>query len=209
MRIFRETFISGRPVVDGRGAGPVRWAVFLVSSFVFSFSLTIMYHGMRGVMMLGGFVASGGPYEIAHPAPDWVWLMPVAVLLMVISIFASIFSALRINGPNIMALSWSALFTSLGWNFLQYGFGIGMGGQLAVGWITCAVVFLPMGLLPLIFVLRSFFRSLNARRNALDSEYAPPTEQPHQLSWSASLLLQVILCGLGVWLGIFVFSSVS
>ena len=209
MRIFREAFISGKPVVEGRGAGPVRWAIFLVSSFVFSFSLTIMYYGMRGVMMLGGFVASGGPYEIAHPAPDWVWLMPVSVLLMVFSIFTSIFSAPKINGPNIMALSWSAIFLSLGWNFLEFGFGIGMGGGLAIGWIICAVFFIPMGLLPLIFVLRSFFRSMNARRNVSESDYAAPSDQSHQLSWGTSLLLQVILCGLGVWLGIFVFSAVA
>jgi len=209
MQLFRGAFISGKPVMEGQGAGPVRWAIFLSSSFIFSFCIAILYLGMRGVMDLGGFVASGGPYEIAHPAPDWVWLMPVSVLLMVFSMFASIFSASRIKGPNIMALSWSAIFISLGWNFLQYGFGIGMGGRLAIGWIVCAVFFIPMGLVPLIFVVRSFFKSLDARRNALDSEYAPPSEQSRQLSWGASLLLQVILCGLGVWLAIYLFTSVA
>jgi hypothetical protein len=29
---------------------------------------------MRPLMRLGGMVASGGPYAIAHPAPHWVAL---------------------------------------------------------------------------------------------------------------------------------------
>ena len=160
-------------------------------------------------MRLGGFVASGGPYEIAHQAPDWAWMMPVAVILMLLPIFTSIFTRWRMSGPNIMALSWSAIFIALGWNFVEFGFGIGMGGRLAWGWVVCAVLFILMGFIPMIFILRSFFRSLDSRRVSGVETGAEPPVQTGQISWGTSLLLQVALCAAGVWLGIFVFHGLS
>ena len=207
--LFGKFFISGRPVIEGRGGGPVRRFLFFLSPFVFSFGLTLLYHGMRGVMRLGGFVASGGPYEIAHQAPDWVWMMPVSVMLMLFPIFTSIFSGSRISGPNIMALSWSAIFISLGWNFVEFGFGIGIGGELAIGWVICAVMFILMGILPLIFILRSFVRSLEARSVSGSDAGVESPAGTDQMSWSASLLLQVALCAAGVWLGILVFGGLG
>jgi len=206
---FRGAFISGNPVAEGSGAGPVRWALFLISPFVFSFCLACFYLGMRGIMRLGGFVARGGPYEIAHPAPDWVWVFPLAIFLMIASIFVSIFAASRVSGPNIMALSWSGLFILLGWNFVQFGFGIGMGGQLAVGWIICAVMFVLMGLIPLVFILRSFFRSLGKRRMVSYEAGTGDSPESGGLSWSTSLILQTAFCGGGFWLGITFFRAVS
>ena len=206
---FRGAFISGKPVVEGSGAGPVRWAVFLISPFIFSFSLACVYLGMRGVMRLGGFVAVGGPYEIAHPAPDWIWIFPISMMLMVASMFTSIFTTSRISGPNVMALSWSALFTLLGWNFVQFGFGIGMEGRLAIGWIICALTFMLMGLIPLIFILRSFFRSLARRRNSGNAADIGMSGTDGQFSWTTSLVLQAALCGGGFWLGLLFFGAVS
>jgi len=198
--LFKGSFISGKPVVKGSGAGPAGWIVFMLCPLVFSFCVSCTYLGMRGVMRLGGFVASGGPYEIAHPAPDWIWIFPLSIFLMIASIFLSFFASSRVSGPNIMALSWSAIFISLGWNFLQFGFGIGMGGRLAAGWIICAAFFIPMGLTPLIFILRSFFRSVRERddraRAASDG----------QLAWRTSLSLQLILAGAGAWLGVLFFN---
>ena len=206
---FGGAFITGKPVVEGSGAGPVRWTVFLLSPFIFFFSLACVYLGMRGVMRLGGFVAVGGPYEIAHPAPDWIWIFPISMMLMFASMFASIFATSRISGPNIMALSWSTIFTLLGWNFVQFGFGIGMGGRLAFGWIICAVTFMLMGLIPLVFILRSFFRSYAGRMNSGNEVSTGMPSESGQLSWSASLILQTALCGGGFWLGLAFFRAVS
>ncbi len=206
---FSGAFITGKPVAEGSGAGPVRWALFLSSPFIFSFCLACIYLGMRGIMRLGGFVARGGPYEIAHQAPDWIWIFPLSMILLMASIFVSIFATSRISGPNIMALSWSALFTLLGWNFVQFGFGIGMGGGLAFGWIVCAVTFMLMGLIPLVFILRSFFQSCAKRINSGSEVSAGMSDADGQLSWSTSLILQAALCGGGFWLGLTFFKAVS
>ncbi len=206
---FSGAFITGKPVGEGSGAGPLRRVLFLLSPFIFSFSLACVYLGMRGVMRLGGFVARGGPYEIAHQAPDWIWIFPVSMMLLMASMFISLFAASRISGPNIMAMSWSALFITLGWNFVQFGFGIGMGGGLAFGWIICAVTFMLMGGIPLIFILRSFFRSLGQRINSANETGAGMPGADGQLAWGPSLVLQAILCGGGFWLGIVFFRTVS
>ena len=206
---FGGAFITGKPVGEGSGAGPGRWAMFLSSPFIFSFCLACIYLGMRGVMRLGGFVARGGPYEIAHQAPDWIWIFPLSMILLMASMFVSLFAASRISGPNIMALAWSALFILLGWNFVQFGFGIGMGGGLAIGWIICAVTFMLMGLIPLIFILRSFFRSLGERTDSGSTSGTEISGGGVQLAWSTSLILQIALCGGGFWLGLVFFRAVS
>ena len=61
-------------------ARPVALALFAVSAFGLAVCLTMLFHGMRGILDLGGFVAAGGSYEIEHPAPDWVWLIPVSII---------------------------------------------------------------------------------------------------------------------------------
>jgi len=200
---------GGKPVLNGGGAGPVRWTVFLLCPFVFSFCVTCIYLGMRGVMRLGGFVASGGPYSIAHPAPDWIWIFPVSMLLMMASIFVSMFASSRISGPNIMALSWSALFISLGWNFVEFGFGIGMGGWLAPGWIICAVLFAVMGLVPLFFVVRAFIKHFTKRSGFMEPSTAEESVANGQLTWTTSILLQFALAGIGIWLGLLIFGALS
>ena len=69
---------EGRDAKAGSGRAGFRFIVL----FLFSFSLTLLYQGMRAIMYLGGFVASGGPYAIAHPAPGWVWIVPVSIILL-------------------------------------------------------------------------------------------------------------------------------
>jgi len=90
-----KALISGDPVLPGTDGTPANWILFLFPLFVFSFCNTVIYRAMRGIMDLGGYVASGGPYEIAHPAPNWIWVFPVFINVMVISIFASMMLAKR------------------------------------------------------------------------------------------------------------------
>jgi hypothetical protein len=135
MALSSNMFGMGKVISDGSGGGFTRWMVFLTSQFLFGVALTNLYLGMRGVMRLGGFVASGGPYEIAHQAPGWIWIMPVSIFVGLISVFVSFGAGGKLGGPNLMALAWSALFTSLGWNFMEFGFSPPGGQGLSWGWI--------------------------------------------------------------------------
>lgn len=119
-------------------------------------ALTFLYQGMARLMATeGGFVASGGPYEIAHPAPDWVWLVPLSILSMFAFGGLSLWASMRGWGLNPITYVWSALFISLGWNFLRLGiFDRPEGLQGAWGWIVSGVAFWAMGLMPVIGVIR-------------------------------------------------------
>jgi hypothetical protein len=130
-------------------------------SLLFAFFLTCLFLAMRGVLDLGGFVARGGPYEIAHEAPSWVWIFPVSIVSIVL-IFFFLFMTLgrRGNADLLVLLAWPALFLSLGWNFLEYSFA---GPQtVAWGWLVCGVVFVLMGGAPLVIFARAFFRKSGA-----------------------------------------------
>jgi len=169
----------------------------LLNLLVFSLCLTILYQGMRGIMYLGGFVASGGPYAIAHPAPGWVWIIPISVILVIITIFIGIGQGVKAGGPNLMFLSWSALFLALGWNFLAFGLGLPTDGKAVIGWLICALLFLPMGAIPLWIILTSFFRDWGKKRTAGSS-----------LPW-VFLWMQLLCAAAGIYLGIVLFRAIS
>ena len=114
--------------------------------------LALLFFAMRGVMELGGFVALGGPYVIAHPAPDWVWLVPVSIVIGMILGFANAAFAHRADGFTLALPGWSAVFLSLGWNFAEYGMHPPGGGGLIWAWLVCAVVFFVMGAAPLLLL---------------------------------------------------------
>ena len=135
------------------GSGGKRQLLFHFTILGVAFAVTCLYHGMRGIMRLGGMVASGGPYAIEHPAPSWVWIMPVAIILGMACFFINLFSGPDDDGVNLMPLAWPALFLSLGWNFLEFAFAP-PGGGFAWGWLVCGAVFVLMGGLPLLFAFR-------------------------------------------------------
>ena len=61
----------------------------------------VLYQGMAEIMTTqGGFVASGGPYEIAHPAPGWGWLVPVSILALFAFGGLSLWASMRGWGPT-------------------------------------------------------------------------------------------------------------
>jgi hypothetical protein len=124
-----------------------------------AFTLTILWLSMRAVMGIGGACASGGPYVPAVECPDAV------VLLTPLSIFGIfIFGGLAAWGGAslggrwiaLIALGWPALFLSLGWNFLEFGFFPpgGNDGEWVWSWIICGVVFVLMGGIPLVIGIR-------------------------------------------------------
>ena len=97
-------------------------ALFHFTIFGVAFCISLLYQAMRPIMRLGGMVASGGPYAIEHPAPSWVWIMPVAIVFGMVCFFLNLFTSGDGDGVNLMPLAWPALFLSLGWNFLEFTF---------------------------------------------------------------------------------------
>jgi hypothetical protein len=175
------------------GSGWKRRALFHFTIFSVAFCITCLYHGMRGVMRLGGFVASGGPYAIAHPAPDWVWIMPLSILVGMACVFINLFSSSD-DGVNLMPLAWPALFLSLGWNFLEFAFAP-PGGGFAWGWLICGAVFIPMGGLPLLLAFKPMRDKIRSRLSGGEGL------RPYAFQW--------LLVAAGVCLGIVFFHNVA
>jgi hypothetical protein len=176
------------------GSGWKRKVLFILSIFGTAFCITCLYHGMRGIMRLGGMVASGGPYAIEHPAPSWVWVMPLSIILGMICFFLNLFTSADDDGINLIPLAWPGLFLSLGWNFLEFTFNP-PGGGLAWGWLICGVVFVLMGGLPLLLAFKAVREKIKLRLQSGASL------RPYWVQW--------LLVACGVILGIVFFNSVA
>jgi hypothetical protein len=204
MNVSSRQWMTGKQSHEGSAAGFGRRTVFLLSHLAFAFCLTITYLGMRAIMRLGGFVASGGPYAIAHPAPRWSWIMPVSFLVGFAAVFISFIAGSTLGWPSLMSLAWSALFLSTGWNFLEFGLHPPGGHGLAWGWLVCAGCFIPMGAVPLWFLVRWTRNSMaEAKRK---SGLAVAAGGAYR-GWGRSILLQLAAAALGIWLAILFFQS--
>lgn len=176
---FAETEPVEAPYVREEPPSTRQWMWLLLLPFGFTFLLTSLFLAMRGVMDLGGMVAIGGPYEIAEPAPGYWWIFPIAIIgciaivFMSVGVFplgggamsqaasplpnASMLSLSNSNASLVTIFFWPAIFLSLGWNFLEYGFFRVEG--ISWGWAVCGVVFVVMGGLPLYLALRNTSRA--------------------------------------------------
>ena len=100
-------------------------AIYLVGVAALAFCITLLWLGMRAVMDLGGFCASGGPYVIAVECPDAVLATtPLSILGGFLAAGLVVWGGAALGGSwmSLVFLAWPALFLSLGWNFLEYGF---------------------------------------------------------------------------------------
>lgn len=175
-------------------------------------AMTVLYRTMAAIMETeGGFVALGGPYDIAHPAPDWAWLVPVAIL----SLFAfgglSLWASMRGWGLNPIAYAWSALFLSLGWNFLRLGLIDPPEGQNAAwGWIASGVAFWVMALVPALGPIR---RRMAVARYGPDALTAGVRTGPFGLPVRDTspifIVVQAAGAALGVAGGLALFSTIA
>jgi hypothetical protein len=128
-------------------------ALTVVGVFMFAAGLTVLFSGMRAVMDVGGYCASGGPYEIRQECPDGSGLIVFGIFGGLIGTGLVVAGTFR-GGPKLYALAWPALFVSLGWNFLEYGIDPPPPETgLVWGWIICGVLFMAMGGIPLIGLL--------------------------------------------------------
>ena len=185
----------------------------------FTLSLTLIYHGMRGIMRLGGFVATGGPYHIAHHAPNWFWIFPVSFFGGFIFMVFNQVNAKRIGGINLLIWLFPALFITLGYNFFEFALSPPNQQQGIVwGWLVCGILFALMGVLPFILILRNIYIML--RQKIHSDETHMPESIPRDGSETAGyiseklVLFTVVILNMasiagGIYLGITIFKAVS
>ena len=136
-------------------------ALALLSAAGLTGAITVLYHGMGTIMETSGaFVASGGPYEIASPAPGWAWIVPVSVWAMLLFGGVGMFAAGRGWGESPILFGWVGLFLALGWNFLRLGFNPPEFMESTWGWIVLGVLFWVMALVPATIAAATMVRVL-------------------------------------------------
>jgi hypothetical protein len=122
-----------------------------------AFCLALLWLGMRAVLDIGGACASGGPYVPRVECPDAVIAStPLSILGLFVFGGLAAWGGSSLGGGwiGLIFLAWPALFISLGWNFLEYGFFPPEGAEGWIwGWIFCGVVFVLMGAVPLVVAL--------------------------------------------------------
>lgn len=157
--------------MDGEASLPARrLLVRTLATFVgiatLAACLTVLFLGMRTVMLMGGSCASGGPYVVANPCPRGIgWMMPVSILLGLCAVGWTLVWSHGLPGPQLAVFAWPALFLSLGWNFWEFGINPPGDASADAGWIVCGVLFVAMGGVPLLAL-----RGSSARRSAFWSD---------------------------------------
>jgi hypothetical protein len=161
----------------------------LVATFGLAACITLIWLGMRAVMDIGGACAEGGPFVPVQPCPEGA---PAALTLGMLGIFGfgalGIYAGAQIGGgwAALPLIAWPALFGSLGWNFLEYGFSYEEGG-IVWGWVIPGVVFIAMAVIPLWFVWTA-----RASTTPIDARFGLPagrgtTSEPDpSLGWDPS-----------------------
>lgn len=135
-----------------------RIVVMLGGLAVATACLTALWWAMRAVMGVGGFCAEGGPYQIQTHCPAGTMpIMFLAIPLGIVAVGVYAWANAPLPGPHLEMVAWSALFLSLGWNFLEFAFWpppqLDASSGDAWGWIICGVIFVAMGAVPLIGIL--------------------------------------------------------
>lgn len=110
------------------------------SALVAGISLAWLFYGMRTVMDVGGSCADGGPYVSAQPCPDGAMLMAIGMPVMMLAVIGATFTALVSSTPLPVIPMWAVLFSTLGANFLEYGFA----DPKSADWIFCGFLFVAM-----------------------------------------------------------------
>jgi hypothetical protein len=119
--------------------------------------ITLVFLGMRAVMDIGGACAEGGPYVSANPCPPGIGLVMTLAFPAGFGFgWLTGWAGNRVGGyAGLPFLAWPALFISLGWNFLEYGLVSPPRGEGIVwGWLIPGILFVLMGGVPLLLVLR-------------------------------------------------------
>jgi len=178
----------------------------IIGLFLFCAGLTLLFLGMRAVMMVGGFCAEGGAYEIAVPCPKGIpTLMPIAILSIIIG-GGLYFSSHLENGPRWGFLFWSAIFISLGWNFMEFAIYPPQVGDVVISWVVCGVLFIVLGVVPLLLMF-------NINTSGI---FFGSTQPQSQFSGKISFiprglifLMHVFATAIGIYSGLYLYNQFS
>ncbi|MEO5535101.1 MAG: hypothetical protein ABIR17_08225 [Pseudolysinimonas sp.] len=200
---------------------PWRLAGAVVGWLGFSFCFTLLYLSAGVVMGLGGFCASGGAYVIATECPDSVVAFtPLSIVGGLVIVGVSVYLA-RGFGTPLAAWAWPILFCGLGVQFLLSALSGDPTG------IFIAVVFIVMGLVPLVIAFRADWRPVLVGSTALNghpfgdtsaaSRLAAPFGReddrepiaPTATDWLVSLSITILGSALGIYLALATFSAVA
>lgn len=198
--------VSTEPAAPRQSTPYVSIVVTYVCVLLIGMGLAWSFLSMRAVAGVGGSCASGGAYEIATPCPDGSWLIAIAIPMMLIAMFAGSGFGMSIGAPATLLPLWALLFTSLGWNFLEFGFTDGV----EVGFIVSGVLFWAMAA-PAWWAMAVAFRSTIRKKR--DPEKAATTTADTRL-WAAESLegsvwwwvIYAVLGAGGAFLGVAIYA---
>lgn len=152
----------------------LRWAGSIIGVGGVALCITVVSQGMRSVEKIGGTCASGNtPFTIAHPCPAGVPGLLTGGIFAGLFFLALFVICVGERGRSTVLLAWSALFLALGWNFLDFGLHPTTGGT-SVGFLVCAVIFILMGGVPLLYTIPQCIKALLGQ----DDSTSTPTAQP-------------------------------
>jgi hypothetical protein len=192
------------------GASALSW-------FGFTLSFGLLFQVALAVISLGGYCASGGPYEIAVECPEAVVAFaPLSIFGGLIAVGIGLFFTNGF-GMQLPAWAWAILFIGL-----SVPFAIGGGVS---NWVIC-VLFVVMGAVPLFLELRAnaartfigtrsasgeVFELNNQERRSLLSMTAPAegSVRPNAGHVLLGLGVPLVAGALGVLLALSWFASVS
>ncbi len=171
-----------------------------------AWAIGILNAAGRAVMELGGFAAAGGPYEVAHPAPSWVAVVPLTVFALLGFGALSFYFTSRCGGFHLAFFAWAGLFVSLGYQFAVGGLNPPGDSGTAWGWILCAVVFVPMGLAPFWLAWRDNPALLRAARRGPSGAARPYEDSRYRAAYTACA---VSGAAAGIAFAVWVFATIT
>jgi len=199
-----------------------RLAGAIVSWVLFTFCFALLFQSTAVLAGLGGFCATGGPYVIETECPESVVVFaPLSVLGGLLAVAIGLFFARGFAAP-LVVWAWPILFVGLG---IQFAVSAFQPGGIVFGII--AILFILMGLAPLLFELRAGPRRIIVGKTNLqgvrflDRPGAPRTfyafgrDDPGETvpatpgDWLLALVVWVGSIALGVWLGIQAFTAAA
>jgi len=189
---------------------PIGLILALAAAAGLSMCIALMYLGMQPIMDVGGFVAVGGPYEIAHPAPDWVMLLPLSMMGLFIFGGLNMFTTRKNWGFGLIPLTWVGLFGSAGWSFIRNGLNPPGGDGLAWGWLVSGGTFWLMALVPALFI-GSWLIEVAGRTLRREPHPIPAPGGAFSAGWArpAYAAMQAIGIAVGVLAAVRLFSAVT
>jgi hypothetical protein len=199
-----------------------RLAGAVVSWVLFTFCFSLLFQSTAVLAGLGGFCASGGPFVIETECPESVVVFaPLSILGGLLAVAVGLFFARGFAAP-LVVWAWPILFVGLG---IQFAVSAFQPGGVVFGVI--AVLFILMGIAPLLFELRAGPRRIVIGKTNVrgvrfaDKPGAPRTfyafgrDDPAEAvpatpgDWLLGLVIWIGSIALGVWLGILAFTAVA